>query len=466
MGSGHAGCLVPVRRLLAIAVIAACSGAPAARPGPTDESLATRVDAIWRDAAGDLSGASIAVARGDRVVFARGYGLADREHRIAVGPDTVFRIASVSKQFIAVAVMQLVEQSRVGLDDDITRYLTTFPLQGHRVTVRQLLHHTSGIHNYTDEDNQAAFATPRRWTGDALVETFASHPFDFEPGTRWSYSNSGYLLLALIVEHVTGLSYPDYLSAHVFAAEGLARTFDCGSLSDRPGFARGYQPDVAHPGTFLPMTPPNDGSSYASGSLCSTSLDLVRWQHALHRHSLLAEASYRTLTRPAIVADGRQYPYGFGVALGQLDGHPALAHAGIIEGTRSSVTYYAADGITVIVLANTQSGAVSALQRRVARAALGLPEPTVVDLPVPDAERRALAGSYDVGGRDWTLVIADVDGHLELNARGEPAARLHRQAKGHFIASNAGRDELTFDRDGRSVTIDQFAMRFIGLRQP
>jgi hypothetical protein len=118
------------------------------------------------------------------------------------------------------------------------------------------------------------------------------------------------------------------------------------------------------------------------------------------------------------------------------------------------------------VLVNTQSGAASALQRRVARAALGIPEPNVVDLPVPDAERRALTGSYDVGGRDWTWVVAEVDGHLEAGAAGEPAARLRRQPDGHYIASNAGRDELTFDRQGRFVTIDQFAMRFIGLRQP
>ncbi len=460
------------RRTVALAAVIVLHGCISSRSNVRrdagDGALAARINAIGRDALADVVGVSIAVARGDRIVHARGYGFADREHGVAMTAETEVRIASVSKQFIAAAVMRLAEQKRLALDDELSRYLPSFPLQGHRVTIRQLLQHTSGIHSYTDKDTEGAFAQPRRWTPADLVATFAAHSFDFEPGTRWSYSNSGYLLLALVVEQVTGVGYAEYLGDQLTAPVGLARTFDCGTLHDVPGLARGYAPTSERDSTPVPAKVPDDGSAYASGSLCSNALELVRWQRALHHDPrLLGAGSRRDMATPVLTADRTRYPFGLGVFLGELDGHSSLAHGGIIEGFCSMVAYYPADDVTIVVLANTETPVAFAIASRVARAALGLADRTIGDLPVPAADRKAITGRYEVAGSDWTWTITEVEGQIAAQLGDGPSARMLRQADGHFVVDNRAHDELSFevvDGAARTVKIVQFGLPFVGRR--
>lgn len=189
-------------------------------------------------AAGPLADVSIAIAREGRTVVAKGYGLADLGQRQAATAQTVYRIGSLTKQFTAAAVLKLAEDGRLSLDDELVEFLPDFPTQGYRPTIRHLLNRTSGIKEQTNlEGGRATPGTNR----EAVVDLVAAQPFDFAPGERFSYTNSGYLLLGLVIEQITNRSYASNMQEHVFEPLRLRQTFFCPDEPHGPGQARGYE---------------------------------------------------------------------------------------------------------------------------------------------------------------------------------------------------------------------------------
>ena len=195
---------------------------------PADDSLVSRLDAIGREvvARHAAPGVAIAVSRGGKVLFDRGYGLADLENDVPARADSVFWIASVTKTFTAAAVLQLVEHGAISLDDDIGKFIPDFPHRNQGVTIRRLLNHTAGIHNVT------SMSAYWKQTGEPiepskLIALFRDAPLDFEPGSSYRYSNSGYILLGMVVEKASGTPYPEYLRDHFFVPLGLAHTSYC-----------------------------------------------------------------------------------------------------------------------------------------------------------------------------------------------------------------------------------------------
>ncbi|HEX9166932.1 MAG TPA: serine hydrolase domain-containing protein, partial [Gemmatimonadales bacterium] len=281
--------------LMAVAVLAA----PAAAQVP-DSVVLRRVDSLAAAAIaqGPLAGLSIAVARGDRIVVARGYGHADLEHRTPATPATMYQIGSLTKQFTALAVMQLVEQGKVRLDADYTTYLPDSPVKGRRLTVAQLLDHTSGLKNYTALGPAYMQDTFRLdLSADRMARLIAAQPFDFEPGADWDYTNSGYFLAGMLVEKVSGMPYADYVRKHIAERAGLSSTEYCDMAAIRPGRAKGYQ--AAQSGGLENAPPISMTVPYAAGALCSTALDLVKYQRALVSGRLARPASYQRMVQPA-----------------------------------------------------------------------------------------------------------------------------------------------------------------------
>src|SRR5919106_4909558 len=247
-------------------------------------------------------------------------------------------------------MLQLRDEGKLDLDADLTTYLPGYPTQGHRVPVRRLLDHTSGIRGYTEMRAFDEIRT-RMLPRDSLVARIAAEPFDFAPGEALIYNNSGYFLLGLIVEKVSGMSYEKYVEEKLFARLGMHRSSYCSNSRVVARRAHGYQ--LTNEG--LARAPYLDHTwPYAAGSLCSTVGDLVTWLRALHGGRVLADGSYRAMVTPGRLADGTPVRYAMGLTrTPDSRGRPAIHHGGGIFGFVSHTRYYPGEDLYVVVLVNT-----------------------------------------------------------------------------------------------------------------
>ncbi len=313
--------------------------------------LVSRIDSLAEStlAGGPVAGLSIGVKRGDELLLAKGYGQADVENGVAATAETVYRIGSLTKQFTAVAVMQLVQRGRVQVEELLTRYLPEYSTQGHDVTIRHLLTHTSGIKDFSGLPQNRATRT-LDLSDEEVVALFQDEPFDFSPGEQYRYSNSGFYLLGMVIEAVSEQSYRDYLMAHLFGPLGLSGSSYCDERSIIPHRAEGYQVVDGRilNDTYLSMDRPG-----AAGALCSTVLDLLVWNSALRNGRLVSASSYEQMTTPATLNDGSESAYGFGLRLAPLEGRARVFHTGGIDGFNTVLAYYPESGLDIVVLSNT-----------------------------------------------------------------------------------------------------------------
>ena len=249
---------------------------------PPNPREAGGVDVIAKKALSrPVAGISVAVARDGKVVFARGYGLANLEHAVAVTPNTVFHIASISKNILAAVVLQLADEGKLRLDDDVTKYVPEAPTHGRHVTVRQLLNHTSGIYSFTSlpeaENNERLDLTHEQVLG--LIK---DKPLDFEPGTSWRYDNSAFYLAGMVVERVTKQEYGQYVHEHLFKPLGMNSASLCDAQMVVPHLASGYEVDH---GKFVNASFMSWKLPFAAGAVCATAEDLLKWQAGLGRRT-------------------------------------------------------------------------------------------------------------------------------------------------------------------------------------
>jgi len=335
-------------------------------------ALVARIDSLaeatLRD--GPVAGLTIGVKRGADLLLVKGYGDADIENSVPMTAETVYRIGSLTKQFTAAAVMQLVEAGLIGLDDSMTQYLPNYPTQGHEVSIRHLLTHTSGIKSYTSlGDVFWLKAGLLDLTHTEMLELFQDEPFDFAPGEAYRYNNSGYYLLGMIIEEVSGDTYDDYLDAHLFGPLGLSRSYYCHEAQIIRGRAEGYEQGA---GWLL-----NDGSISmntpgAAGALCSTVPDLLSWTAALRSGRVVSSASYQAMTTSGLLNDGSATGYGLALGLAPLGEHARVAHTGGINGFSTVMAHYPGSDLDIVVLSNTSSQAPGQVEGHIARWALGL----------------------------------------------------------------------------------------------
>ena len=365
--------------LLASAQVSAPAPPPMAPPAATpDARLAAAVDRVAAEAlaAGEAAGFAVAVTERGRTRFARGYGFADLEQRTPVRADTVFRVGSITKEFTAAAVMKLVEARKLSLDDRLAEHLPDFP-RGGEVTIRQLLHHTSGIHNYTDLPGFAEAMARDHGAYDMLALIAGAEPlYDFAPGTSWSYSNSGYYLLGLVVEKASRRPFAAYLKSEIIDPLGLAaiRVDDVAEIV--PGRAEGYDKAKAPAAGFINAPPISMSVAAAAGAIRSTAGDLARWHEALLGGRVLRPASLRLMLEPGRLSDGRlasatqtagpngpPSDFGFGIYTARRDGRRSVGHGGSINGFNANVQTFPDSGVTVALLTNTGGGTAKLMPR-------------------------------------------------------------------------------------------------------
>jgi len=341
------------------------------RVAPSRTEVKARVDSLARAflAEPQSPGISIAVIRAGRdTLVYEGYGKSDLENDVAATPATVYRVGSITKQFTAAAVMRLVEQGSVHLGDSIGQYLPDLPRAWRPVQVRQLLNHTSGIPSYTNLGDSWAKRWGEHMSPDTLVALTANAPMDFAPGTGWRYDNTGYVLLGMLIEKVSGKPYAEYLDSTFFQPLGLTHTLYCDRAPLIPHRSRGYQRDGKSftNAPYLDMSQP-----YAAGALCSTVGDLARWNLLLATGKVVSPASYARMTTPE--GNAGLNHYGFGLVRGAVGSHIMITHGGGIHGFITSNAYFPADSISITVLANAAPSNPDALLANVARAVFGIP---------------------------------------------------------------------------------------------
>jgi CubicO group peptidase (beta-lactamase class C family) len=292
-----------------------------------------------------IPGVSLAVIKNGEIVLARGYGLANVEHQVPVKPETIFQSGSMGNQFTATAVMMLVEEGKLSLDDKITKFFPDGPAAWNNITVRHLLTHTSGMTDYPDD-----FDLRRDYTEDELVQRIKPIPLAFQPGEKWSYSNLAYVMLGVLIHKVSGKFYGDYLQEKVFQPLGMSTARVISESDIVPNRAAGYRlvnGQLKNQDWVSPSL-----NTTADGALYLTVYDVATWDAALYGEKLLKRSSLETMWTPVKLNDGKPHGYGFGWALNIVRGHRLVEHGGAWQGFKSQISRYIDDKLTVVVFAN------------------------------------------------------------------------------------------------------------------
>jgi CubicO group peptidase (beta-lactamase class C family) len=308
-----------------------------------------------------IPGLALLVARAGEIVRAEGYGLANVELQVPVKPETVFQSGSVGKQFTATAVMMLVEEGKVGLDDPLTKFFPDARATWNDVTVRELLSHTAGFTDYPE-----TFDFRKDWTEAEQLKLVESIPLAYPPGTKWDYSNLAYLTLGLLIHRVTGEFYGDFLQERIFKPLGMQTTRIISEADIVPNRAAGYRlvkGELKNQEWVAPMV-----NTTADGSLYFSILDLAKWDAALYTGKLLKRSSLQQMWTPARLKNGQPNKdgYGFGWFIADRHGHRVISHDGAWQGFKTAITRHVDDQLTVVVLANLAEAAPGKIAEHVA----------------------------------------------------------------------------------------------------
>ena len=301
---------------------------------------------------------SILVARGDQILLSKGYGSANLEWDVPNTPSTRFRLGSVTKQFTAASILLLAERGKLKIEDPVKAHMPDAPAAWDKITIFHLLTHTSGIPNFTSFPEYPKME-PFAATPAEVAAHFRDKPLDFQPGEKWSYSNSGYLLLGYLIEKITGGTYETFVRENIFAPLGMKDTGLDSNSAVMAHRAAGYTPSpkgIVNAG-FIHMSIP-----HAAGAMYSTTEDLLKWEQGLFGGRILTATSLARMTTPF------KSNYAFGVGVETKDGHKVIQHGGGIEGFNTQLAYWPEDRLTVVVLANLNGSAPGEIAGKLAAA--------------------------------------------------------------------------------------------------
>jgi CubicO group peptidase (beta-lactamase class C family) len=292
-----------------------------------------------------IPGVSLAVIKNGQIVLAKGYGYANVEHQIPVKPETIFQSGSVGKQFTAMAVMMLVEDGKISLEDKITKYFSDAPAAWQNITVRHLLTHTAGTTDYPND-----FDFRRDYTEADLFNRARVIPLAFEPGEKWSYSNLGYVLLGILIHKVSGKFYGDFLDERIFEPLQMNTARIISEEDIVPNRSAGYRlvkGELKNQQWVAPSL-----NTTADGALYLTVYDMAKWDAALYTEKLLKESSLQLMWTAVKLNNGKTEKYGFGWSLNDVRGHRIVQHGGSWQGFKAHIARFVDDKLTVVVFAN------------------------------------------------------------------------------------------------------------------
>ena len=393
---------------------------------------------------------TILVVKDGKALIDQGYGSADLEWNIPNSPTTKFRLGSITKQFTAASILLLQERGKLSIDDPISKYMPDAPAAWSKITIYNVLTHTSGIPSFTGFPDYRT----TEWkdtTPTELVARFRDKPLDFEPGTKFTYSNSGYVLLGYLIEKVSGQTYADFLQQNIFSPLGMKDTGIDSNAAILPQRAQGYRRSrqvIEHDG-YISMTIP-----FSAGALYSTTGDLLKWEQGLFGGKVLKPESLARMTTPF------KNDYGFGLFIRTVNGHKVFTHNGGIEGFNTSLNYYPDDKVTVIVLGNLTGGAPDQVAGYIGKVALGQ---TVTltserkEIMLPAANLPDYAGTYRVADLDADLVVAVNGPRLSAKLGKQNPVDLFAESDSQFFLKVADA-QIEFFRDPATHTVNRLVI--------
>jgi CubicO group peptidase (beta-lactamase class C family) len=403
-----------------LSLIAAANGLAAQLPAAT----AARIDQIAVKALTETGAPSISIAivQGGKIAFKKAYGKARLDPTVDARAEMRYSIGSVSKQLLAGCVLLLVEDHKLSLDDRVSRYLPNLTRAG-EVTIRQLLTHTSGYQDYYPQDYVASFMQ-KPVTADQILDQWARKPLDFDPGTRWQYSNTNYVIAGRIVERVTGGRFFDFLAKRILAPLGMTSAINLAGQTLGPHDAAGYSRFALGPPR--PAPPEGRGWLFAAGELAMTAHDLALWDISLMEHKLLTPASLELMTTPVRLRNGTPTDYALGVEVTDADGHPQWQHGGAVSGFVSLNTVWPDRGAAVVAFANEDgSSAPRSVTEQIAPLLLAQQEDP--DAAGALAQAKQIFNGLLEGRIDRGLLTPDADAYFTRQVLQDAAAGLKAQ---------------------------------------
>lgn len=346
--------------LIALVLVGGRASAPlhaGAQSELLDAALGARIDSLANAALAStgVPSATVAIVRHGRLVYANAYGSAKLNPVVAAKPDMAYGVGSISKQFAAASVLMLQQEGKLSLNDPVSRFFPELT-RSKEITIRELLSHTSGYQDYWPQDYVPLFMQ-KPITPQAILDHWAKQPLDFEPGTKWEYSNTNYVIASMIVAKVSGEPFFTFIQKRILDPLGMKSAIDYDVLGPTSIQPVGYMRYALGP--LVPATPTGKGWIHGAGELAMTASDLAKWDIAMIRESLLVPASYNALETTMLLRNGVGTGYGLGVGVGNMNGHRMISHSGEVSGFTAENYVFPDDSVAVVVLTNQDAAPAS-----------------------------------------------------------------------------------------------------------
>ncbi len=391
----------------------------------------------------DQPGATVIVIKDGKVLLRKAYGLANLSTKEALQADHVMRLGSITKQFTAVAILQLIEAGKIALNDPVSKFFPDYPASGKLVTIEHLLTHTSGIPSYTGKPGFMAKSMTDISVSE-MVDSFKNDALEFEPGTAYKYNNSGYFLLGAIIEKVSGETYANYVAKHIFTPLDMNNTAHEGHERSQQARAQGYSQlgDVFDPSMKISMTQP-----YAAGSIASTVDDLAKWDAAITAGKLLKADSWQRAFTSYKLKNGQVTNYAYGWGVGQFEGQTMLSHGGGIPGFSTYALRLPKDKVFVAVLHNADRGLPQPemIATRLASAAIGKPIPEFKAITLDEKILDQYVGVYKIDDKNRRFVTREGN-KLVMTRTDGPRTELQAYAQNAFFKDQNSLLRVEFNR--------------------
>ena len=388
---------------------------------------------------------SVLVAQKGKVIYQKGFGYRNAEEKIPNDVNSIFQIGSITKQITAAVIMELQQEGKLSVQDKLNKYFAGFT-NGDKITIENLLTHTSGIYNYTNDTTIMKSDVTRHYSQQEMVTLFSKYPSDFEPGTKWNYSNSAYSLLGYIIEKVEKKPYEKVVRERIFQPLGMINSgFDFINLSS-PNKTKGYFSLTPTP---LPAPIVDSTIAYSAGAVYTTVGDLYKWEQSISTNKILKPESWKAVFTPF------KNKYGYGWSIDTLYGKQTTAHSGGIHGFSSYILRFPADELAIIVFDNSSSNALSKISRSVAAIVFNQPYqiPEIKkEIEVDSSMLKQYVGEYQFAPT-FAITVSLEGKQLKAQATGQPQFDLFAEKENVFFLKVV-EAKVEFVKDTNGVVIE------------
>jgi len=403
----------------------------------------------------DKPGAVVLIAKNNDIIFEKAYGLASLKPKRKMKTNMVFQIASITKQFVATAILQLVEKGKIDLEDPIQKYVPYYPIKKYPITIHHLLSQTSGIPEYFILEDDELHLLAKEHTPKELINYYKDEPLNFKPGEQWQYSNSNYPLLGAALEKITGLSLKEYLQKNIFSPLNMSSTglwYNKGIQKKR--IPIGYNYDKKN--NLFPAPKIVGSAMYAAGGMVSTVQDLFLWNKALEDKTIISEYVVKQLTSEKTTNDNEGTSYGYGVSLKHIGDSPTIQHGGNLYGFTSSTLYLPNEKIYVCILANKKYDRTEEISNYIASLLINKPLEIYSEKEIKEEKLKDYIGTYQLIQKDINriLEIKIYQGQPILIDPKEPeSAAILTPTEEDILLLKVGSAYFKFNRDDRDQVI-------------